>query len=170
MKTVRLLTALIAITNVVAVSSAKADEVSITNPSGIFINGLSYHFKDHGQQSVNLGLGVFYNLQNQVPSLVFLNEEKIALEFDAYSDSYGDFGYAGGLSWKRSLISDKMFYGLKVGLVHEDNASKNAGYFIPYIVPFLELKHGLVGVRSMLIPPLGDITDGYVTLQFLVDF
>ena len=152
-------------------NSAKADELSVTNPSGVFVNGLSYHFKDHGQEAFNPGLGVFYNLQNKVPSLGFLNDEKLALEFDAYSDSYRDFGFALGVSWKRSLVDDRIFYGLKVGLVHEDNASKadNAGYLVPYVVPFIELKQGSFGVRSMLIPPLGDITDGYVTLQFIVD-
>ncbi len=169
MKIVSLLIALVVIGNSLVVDSANADEVKITNPWGIFINGFSYHFEDLNQQPVNLGLGVYYNLQNQVPWMGFLNKEKLALEFDVYDDSYNDIGFAIGVTWKTSLVADNVYFGLKAGLVHEDNASENAGYLIPGIVPFLELRGGSFGVRSMLVPPVGDITHGYVTLQFIVD-
>jgi hypothetical protein len=153
-----------------AMNSARGEEPSILKPSGIFINGLSHHFKDHGQQSVNPGIGIYYYISNKPSWLTFADDDKLAIEFDAYSDSYSDFGYAGGISWKRSLIGDKIYLGLKAGLIHEDVASKNSWYLIPYIVPFAEIRNGSFGIRSMLVPPVGNITDGYVTLQFMVDF
>jgi hypothetical protein len=154
----------------VAPNSAHAEDASILNPSGIFINGLSHHFKDHDQQPVNLGLGIYYNIHNKPAWLSFTSNNKLAIEFDAYNDSYNDFGYAGGISWKRSLVGDSFYFGLKAGLIHEDEASKDAWYLIPYIVPFVELRNGSIGVRSMLIPPVGKVSDGYVTLQLMIDF
>lgn len=153
-----------------AMNSARGEEPSIFRPSGVFINGLSHHFKNHGQQSVNLGIGVYYYINNKPSWLTFTDKDKLAIEFDAYSDSYDDFGYAGGLSWKRSLISDNLYFGLKAGLIHEDVASRKSWYLIPYIVPFAEIRNGSFGIRSMLVPPVGKVTDGYVTLQFMVDF
>ncbi len=148
---------------------ALADSFDISQPSGIFINGLSYHFKDLNQQSVNLGAGVYYKFKNDMELLGVFDAKKMAIEFDAYDDSYGDFGYAAGVSWKANLINN-LFIGFKTGLVHEDNASKSSGlYLIPYAVPFLEFRRGAFGIRSMLVPPLGKITNGYVTLQLSVD-
>jgi hypothetical protein len=161
---------------VASVSSACADQPVVANankynPWTLHINGFAYHFKRNGQNEENYGAGFSYGFTPIKSEITLLNNSRLSVEFDGYRDSYNKFGYSGGVVWQRPVFNT-VDLGLRAGLVHEDNAAEKSGlYVIPYLLPFVESRFNFpVNLRATFVPPIGNITNGMMVFQFMVDF
>ncbi len=137
----------------------------------LHINLASYHFSRDGQNEENYGLGFSYQVGWLQSDNSVLNGTQIAFESDYYRDSHESPGFALGLALQNGLARS-LDWGLKLGLVHEDKASRDAGsYLVPYLVPYLETDFKFpVNMRLTVVPPVGSLTNGFLSVQFMVDF
>ena len=136
----------------------------------LIVNGASYHFNDADHNESNYGFGLTYELPDTFPRFDFLKGERLAAEFDVFKDSYSDTGISAGVSWTRPL-NQRFEYGIKAGLLHSDHlVEEYDAPIFPYIVPFLETRiTKRVDLRTAVVPPLGDITYGYMMFSLNID-
>ncbi|RKX33139.1 MAG: hypothetical protein DRP71_10910 [Verrucomicrobia bacterium] len=139
----------------------------------LHLNGLSFHIggSSNDLNELNYGLGFSYDLGRLSSGSRVLNNAVFTFSADIYRDSFYDLGYAFGVALQNRLIGP-IDFGLQVGLIHEDNLVDKSGWYLhPYLFPFLETTFDFpVNCRVILIPPVGDLTEGVVTVQFLVRF
>jgi hypothetical protein len=139
----------------------------------LHLNGLSYHFggSDNEINELNYGLGFTYDLGRLSSESRVLNNAVFTLNADIYRDSFSELGFAFGVGIQNKLIGP-IDLGFQVGIVHENNlVDKGGGYLFPYLFPYVETTFDFpVNCRVMLIPPVGGLTEGVLTLQFLVRF
>lgn len=139
----------------------------------LHINGLSNHFggSTNDLNEVNWGIGGGYDLGRLSSEGVILNNAVLSLSVDFYSDSFSQPGFAIGLALQNKLVGP-IDLGVQVGLIHEDNLEEKGGWYLtPFLFPYLETTFDFpVNVRMLLIPPVGDLTQGVFTLQALIRF
>lgn len=136
----------------------------------LHLNGVSYHFNKNKQNRYNYGLGFSYNIGRLNSRHGFLDDSRLAFEFDGYRDSYGNPAYAGGFYLSKNL-SDRFDWGLKAGLVHSHDLQDSGNFLYPYVLPFVEsVFKSPVNIRITLVPPWGSVTDGELTFQLMIDF
>ncbi|MEZ5276960.1 MAG: hypothetical protein R3F07_11320 [Opitutaceae bacterium] len=139
----------------------------------LHLNGLSSHFggSSNDLNEVNWGLGAGYDLGRLGSESRILNGAVVSLSVDFYSDSFSEPGYAFGVALQNKLAGP-IDLGFQVGLIHEDNLmDKGSWYLTPFLVPYLETTFDFpVNLRMSLIPPIGDLTKGVLTLQALIRF
>ena len=139
----------------------------------LHLNGLSTHFGGSANDlnEVNWGIGGGYDLGRLASESVITNGAVFSLSVDFYSDSFSQPGYAFGVALQNKLVGP-IDLGFQVGLIHEDNLVDKGGWYLtPFLFPYLETRFDFpVNLRMSLIPPLGTLTKGVLTLQALIRF
>ena len=134
---------------------------------------MSYHFGRSSNEinERNWGLGFGYDFGRLRSESRILDGAVFSFNADVYSDSFSEFGYAFGVSVQNKLIGP-IDLGLIAGLIHENNVVDKGGWYLtPYLLPFLETTFDFpVNARLTLVPPLGSLTEGFLTLQAVVRF
>lgn len=157
---------LILLFNAIEKSYAEVSRMSL------LVSGTSVHFKDADHNEQNYGVGFSYLLpeDNLVKNIDLLRDQPIYFEFDAFKDSFSDIALSAGLAYKKKVFN-YLNIGFKAGLLKSKHVKREHDlYLIPYLVPIVESAFDFpINLRWMLIPPVGDITNGYMMFQFVVD-
>lgn len=158
------------ITSLAPLSIAAPFEDPNDKDFNLIVNGASYHFKRSGLNEKNYGLGFSYKIADSDMRPDFLKGEALYLEGDVFKDSFSKLGIAAAVTWKQPVLEHFQF-GLKTGLLKSDHMKDEFDLpIVPYIVPFIETDFKFpVNLRTTVIPPLGDVTYGYMMFQLIVD-
>ncbi len=157
----------------IIISTASAWEfvpIEADNKYALHLNGLTYHFctdRDDLNET-NWGLGIEYDLYTIESSNKLFNGAIIALEADAYSDSFSESGYAFGAIIQQNVCSN-LDFGLRAGFIHEANLQEKSGYYLfPYLLPYLQTSFdSSFNYRLTYVPPVQ--SNGFLALQVIVD-
>ena len=137
----------------------------------LHINGLSYHFAGDRDElnEFNFGLGLSYYMGKFQSESWFLNDFKVFLEADVYSDSFSDLGYLFGASVQRRLWK-QIDWGVNLGLIHEDNLKEKSGLYLhPYAFPYLQTNFDFpINGRILYVPPVHN--EGIIAFQMMLGF
>jgi hypothetical protein len=137
----------------------------------LHINGLSYHFEGDRDElnEFNYGLGFSYYMGEIQSESWFLNDFKVFIEADVYSDSFSDLGYLFGASVQRRLWK-QIDWGVNLGLIHEDNLKEKSDLYLhPFAFPYVQTNFDLpFNARILYVPPVHN--GGIIALQMLLSF